>query len=152
MIKLILLDSPPWLAPLCQITNWTTVLITQTLYFCLCCNYSHSLNCNSTCRFSFLSYLFKSISIVSEVINCNLIHKSQAFGTALWSTNRSMYAFSYCLLFLIVPCRTILLVSLLYLCQCSLIPLMPINKLYEVYLHLVHWSWRSRSCKEYFYW
>ena len=42
---------------------------------------------------------FKLILIISEVINCNLILKSQAFWTALWSTNRSMYAFSYCLLF-----------------------------------------------------
>ena len=38
---------------------------------------------------------FMLILIISEVINCNLIHKSQAFWTALWSTNRSMYALAF---------------------------------------------------------
>ena len=64
---------------------------------------------------------FKLILIISEVINCNLILKSQAFWTALWSTNRSMYALAFASYF---NCsfvgQSCLLASLLYLFLCLL--------------------------------
>ena len=43
-------------------------IVKQILDWRLSCNCTHSMFCNSTCRFLILSYLVKSISIVSEVI------------------------------------------------------------------------------------